>query len=174
MAGLNWDYHQEQNDKFSNRISQYAKDISECATISETSSVINSLYSFLMGIGYTDRTLLPLKDSIYHHKENNEKGEIVNCINRLAKDVRLCGLPISKGPSTDISISNQNSQNNNVNIELITKSISDELTSEQLEQLGTLIKNNKRGDLKKWLGDLGNNTLSGILSSLLMNVGNMF
>ena len=174
MLGLNWDYKQDQNDKISNRISLYGREISECNDIAAIPSIINSLYSFLMGVGYTERMLLPLKDSIYHYKEQNEKEGIVKCINRLAADVKLCGIPVSNKTTPDISISNQNSQSNNINIDIVKKSLSDELSSEQLEQLASLIKSKKRGDLKKWFSDLGNNTLSGVLSTLCTSLPNLF
>lgn len=174
MTGLNWDYNQEQNDKISHRISQYSKEISQCDDNSVLPSIINSLYGFLLGIGYTERMLHPLRDSIHHHMEVKEKTQIVLCVNRLATDVKVCGVPVSKKNSPDISISNQNTQTNSINIDVVEKSFSDELTSEQLEQLANLIKGKKRGDLKKWFSDLGNSTLSGVLSTLCTSLPNLF
>ena len=78
-------------------------------------------------------------------------------------------MALPKKPSaSQICINNTNSQTTNIRV--IEEAISNELSSAQIEELKSLLKKNKRGDIKEWVSNLGNNTLSGILSTLITNI----
>lgn len=137
------------------------------------SDLTNRLYLFLMSNGYTERNLLPLKDSLHHHIENRDFNLIEGCILSLAEDVEYAGLPVSSNTSSEspaISISNSNHQVTSISLDLVYDAIADELTSDQMERLKELLSKKQRGDLKNWLADLGNNTASNILSTLMLKL----
>lgn len=73
-----------------------------------------------------------------------------------------------KPTAPQISINNANSQTTNIRV--IEEAISNELSSAQIDELKSLLMKNKRGDVKEWFSNLGNNTLSGILSTLITNI----
>ena len=91
-----------------------------------------------MSNGYTERYLLPLKNSLHYHNENKNFNMIEECILSVAKDVECAGLPISTNiisESPAITISNSNHQETSISLDLVHDALADELTSEQIAKL---------------------------------------
>ena len=163
---MNFDYNQEQKDKYAYHIRKCAEAIKTCEK-NVVISKLNNLWCFLDGCGYSETTIRTLKDSIDHFCKYSDIENIVNCINDFAYSVTIMELPQHKN-NPSINISNSNSQVNNVKI--IENALSNKLNSAQIEELKELLrKESKRGDIKKWFTDLGANTLGGILSTLITN-----
>lgn len=155
------------------RLKMFAEESRNIKSDDAYSDLINRLYTFLMSNGYTDRNLLPLKNSLHHHNENKNYNLVEGFILSLAKDIECAGLPISANTSSEspaITISNTNHQETSISLDLVHDALADELTSDQMAKLKELLSKKQRGDLKKWLSDLGNNTASNILSTLILKL----
>lgn len=170
MRGLQWDYTQEQKNKYATYARKCAEDIASCTDSDLRLLKINNLISFLKGCGYTDSTINPLHDSIKHLQRLQDCKNLRICINQFADSIEVMELPKKATTSQNININNSNSQSTSFNISIVEEALSSELSSEQIQQLKELLKSKKRGDIKSWLADLGNGTLSGLLSTILTNI----
>lgn len=170
MKGLSWDYSQEQKNKYANHIRSCAEEICKCEDSDFRLSLINNLACFLKGCGYSDDIIAPLHDSIKHFQQLNDRYKMMKCINQFAANIEIMDLPKSSSSSQQINIHNSNSQSTNFNISIIEEALNNELSTEQINQLKELLKTKKKGDIKAWLADLGNGTLSGMLSAILSSV----
>lgn len=168
-----WDYEQEQKDKYAEHIRSFACTILASNDLSKAAPEVNSMLAFIRGCGYAEETIQTLLMSLNQIKDKSNTEEFVACINKFADGIKIMPLPSKKVASNSISINNSNSQSVNVYIEAIKKGFSEELTSEQIEALKSLIESKKsKGDIKKWLCDLGSNTLSGVLSTIITGLPN--
>lgn len=170
MQGLSWDYPQEQKNKYANHVRSCAEEISQCEDSDFRLSLINNLSCFLRGCGYSNETIGPLHDSIMHFQRLNDRHKMKKCINQFAANIEVMDLPKSPTSSQQITIHNSNAQTTSFNISIIEEALNNELSSEQINQLQELLKTNKKGNVKAWLADLGNGTLSGVLSAILSSV----
>lgn len=169
MSFPEWDYEQEQKDMYAAHVRKCADDIKAC-NITIAWSKLNNLWCFLSGCGYSDAIINTLRDSADYFCKQSDKDNLVSCIQDFAANITIMALP-KKPAAPQISINNSNSQT--TNIKVIEEAISNELSSAQIEELKALLKKNKRGDIKEWFSNLGNNTLSGILSTLITNIPNI-
>lgn len=170
MRGLQWDYTQEQKNKYATYVRKCAEDIASCADSDFRLSKINNLISFLKGCGYTDSTINPLHDSIIHLQRLQDCKNLRICISQFADSIEVMELPKKTTTSQNININNSNSQSTSFNISIVEEALSSELSSDQIQQLKELLKSKKRGDIKSWLADLGCGTLSGLLSTILTKI----
>lgn len=170
MTGLSWDYQQEQKNKYANHVRACAEEICQCEDRDFRLCLINNLSSFLKGCGYSDETIGPLHDSINHFQELGNRYKMMKCINQFAANIEVMDLPKSPTSSQQININNSNFQSTNFNISIIEEALNNELSSKQINELKELLKTKKKGDVKAWLADLGNGTLSGVLSAILSSV----
>ena len=169
MSFLEWNCEQEQKDKYAAYVRKCAKEINVCdATL--VWSKLDNLWSFLAGCGYSEAIINTIKDSADYFYKQADKQNLVSCIQDFADSISIWALP-KKPTASPININNNNSQTSNIKI--IEAAISNELSSDQIEDLKSLLKKNKLGDIKEWLSNLGNNTLSGILSTLITNIPNI-
>lgn len=166
MSFPEWDCEQEQKDKYAAHVRKCAEEISACnGTL--VWSKLNNLWSFLAGCGYSEAIINTIKDSADYFCKRSDKQHLVSCIQDFADNLSIMALP-KKPTASQISINNSNSQV--TNIKVVEEAITNELSSAQIDELKSLLKKNKRGDIKEWLSNLGNNTLSGILSTLITNI----
>lgn len=166
MSFLEWDCEQEQKDKYAAHVRKCAEDIKAC-NITIAWSKLNNLWCFLSGCGYSEATINTLKDSADYFCKQSDKENLVSCIQDFAASITIMALP-KKPTAPQISINNANSQTTNIRV--IEEAISNELSSAQIDELKSLLMKNKRGDVKEWFSNLGNNTLSGIPSTLITNI----
>lgn len=175
-SSLNWDYNQEQKEKYANRVRQLAKEISNETDESIIPSILNDFYSFLAMVGYSDEVIYTQKNSLDHFDAIRGKEAIVKCMNRFADSILSSELPKRQSNISKVNITNtnNNTNNNTFDIKVVEDAISQELSSDQIEELRKLIESRKGGDIKKWFSDLGSGTLSGILSSLVLKIPELF
>ncbi len=162
-----WDYEQELKDKYAAHVRTCAESLLVCND-EVVGAKLNNLWCFLDGCGYSEATINTLRDSADHFDRHSDRKNLVLCIKEFADSITVMGLPKKKQTPSQISITNSNSQV--TNIKVVEEAITNELSSAQIEELKSLLKKNKRGDIKEWLSNLGNNTLSGILSTLITNI----
>lgn len=175
-SSLNWDYNQEQKEKYANRVRKLAEEIRNETDDSMIPSILNEYYCFLAMSGYPKDVILTQKDSLHHFDISRGKDAIIKCMNRFADSILSSELPKrqSDSPEVNINNTNNNTNNNTFDIKVVEDAISQELSSDQIEELCKLIESRKGGDIKKWFSDLGSGTLSGILSSLALKIPELF
>lgn len=170
---MNCNYKQEQKDKYASHILKCAEDLSKCSDSELQTSHINNLIAFLLGCGYSEPFILTHKDSIVHFHKKGDLQNLVNSLKMLADSIMVMDLPHKPMQNAPININNSNSQKTDFNISVIDNALSNELSTEQIAKLKELIKTKKRGDVKSWLSELGNSTLSGLLSSILTSLSGL-
>lgn len=164
------DYEREQKNKYAAHVKKCVEDIKNCDDINGifVTSKLSNLWCFLEGCGYSDKIITTLKYYADCLCEQSDKAHLIEFLLDFADNIVVMDLPKRKAELSPITITNSNSQI--INVKIVEEAISNELSSSQIEELKALLKKNKRGDIKEWLSNLGNNTLSGILSTVITNL----
>lgn len=153
------------NNSVVSLIKKRADDILECDNTEDVRNILNSITDYLILLGLNRDHVIEIYQRI---NDLNQKDKVYKEVLFLADFLGTFDLP-SYNPA-NIQVNNSNAVHNSILIDIINKSIENELTTDQIKELKKLIKNNNGGDLKAFLKKLGLDTAVNLLSQIILKV----
>lgn len=131
--------------------------------------IANSMTSFLLDVGFSKESLAFYHSHIATCIHRQDREGLATIILTIVDNIEASGLPV-KEKETQIHIENKNSQEMNLTIDNVRDVFEEHLTTAQIQELKDLIAKKKGGNIKRWFNDLSVDTVSSLLSSLLLKL----